>query len=151
MPCRPRFWESAMNHALRRCGRRVWFLLGLTVAITANAAAAETALPRPARSVAPFHPAPSDIPKSDAEAARFLTMATFGPTAADVTLLKQIGYSAWIRAQLKMPVTLQRPYVESLDKAVQNPGQNDRMEVWFFNAVTAPDQLRQRMAWALSQ
>jgi len=100
----------------------------------------------------PYRPAPpSDIPVNDAQAARFLTMATFGPTAADIALLRQIGYRAWIAKQLALPVTLQRPYVETLDKAVQNPGQADRMEVWFNNAITAPDQLRQRIAWALSQ
>ncbi len=93
----------------------------------------------------------SDIPANDAAAARFLTMATFGPTQADIDLLRQIGYHAWIARQLALPASLQRPYVEALDQAVQNPGQADRMEAWFNNAVTAPDQLRQRMAWALSQ
>jgi uncharacterized protein (DUF1800 family) len=93
----------------------------------------------------------TDIPKNDAAAARFLTMATFGPTQTDINLLRQIGYHAWIARQLALPVSLQRPYVEALDQAVQNPGQSDRMEAWFNNAVTAPDQLRQRMAWALSQ
>jgi len=142
-----------MNHALFRSGT-LWpiLLAGLTLAANTQAFTPKPVEPRPARVVPPFHPStPADLPKSDAEAARFLTMATFGPTQADVTLLRQIGYSAWIRKQLQMPVALQRPYVETLDKAVQNPGQNDRMEVWFYNAVTAPDQLRQRMAWALSQ
>jgi uncharacterized protein (DUF1800 family) len=90
-------------------------------------------------------------PISDAQAARFLTMATFGPTPAAIAEVQQLGYQGWIAKQLAMPATPMRPYVESLDKAVQNPGQNDRMEAWFNNAVTAPDQLRQRVAWALSQ
>jgi uncharacterized protein (DUF1800 family) len=92
-----------------------------------------------------------DIPASDAAAARFLTMATFGPTQTDINLLRQIGYHAWIAQQLTLPATPQRPYVEALDKAVQNPGSADRVEVWFNNSLTAPDQLRQRMTWALSQ
>ncbi|MEP6940204.1 MAG: DUF1800 family protein [Rudaea sp.] len=108
---------------------------------------------RPPRVGKPILPTfqPTDIPASDAQAARFLTMATFGPTASDIALVRQIGYRAWIAQQLALPASLQRPYVESLDKAVQNPGQSDRMEAWFDNAVTAPDQLRQRIAWALSQ
>ena len=108
---------------------------------------------RPPRLGPPVRPnfQPADLPASDAQAARFLTMATFGPTAADIALVRQIGYRAWIAQQLALPATLQRPYVETLDKAVQNPGQADRMEAWFANAITAPDQLRQRMAWALSQ
>lgn len=92
-----------------------------------------------------------DAPVNDAQAARFLTMATFGPTPAAIAELRQLGYHGWIAKQLALPATPMRPYVESLDKAVKNPGQNDRMEAWFNNAITAPDQLRQRVAWALSQ
>ena len=95
----------------------------------------------------------SDAPTSDAEAARFLTMATFGPNAADIDQLKRLGYSAWIEQQLSLPTTLQRPYVEQIDgnPRLPNPGQNDRLQEWMRNAINAPDQLRQRMAWALSQ
>src|SRR5689334_14164457 len=93
----------------------------------------------------------TDAPASDAEAARFLTMATFGPTPSEIAHLRAVGYAQWLAQQLSMPATLQRPYVEALDAGVQNPGQSDRMQIWFANAVTAPDQLRQRMAWALSQ
>ena len=92
-----------------------------------------------------------DAPVNDAQAARFLTMATFGPTPAAIAELRKLGYHGWIAKQFAMSAMPMRPYVESLDKAVQNPGQNDRMEAWFNNAITAPDQLRQRIAWALSQ
>ncbi|GAA0714867.1 DUF1800 domain-containing protein [Dokdonella soli] len=93
----------------------------------------------------------ADAPTSDAEAARFLTMATFGPTPASIAQLRSVGYGQWIDQQLSMPTTPERPYVQALDAGVKNPGQADRMEAWFANAVTAPDQLRQRAAWALSQ
>jgi uncharacterized protein (DUF1800 family) len=95
----------------------------------------------------------TDAPGSDAEAARFLTMATFGPTAADIAQVRRLGYSAWIEQQLSMPTTLQRPYVEQIDGIPQlpNPGQSDRLQEWTRNTLNAPDQLRQRMAWAFSQ
>src|ERR1700749_4802978 len=93
----------------------------------------------------------TDAPASDAAAARFLTMATFGPTQAEITRLRGIGTAQWIQQQLAMPTTPERPYVENLDSAIDNPGQNDRYEIWFDHAITAPDQLRQRVAWALSQ
>ena len=93
----------------------------------------------------------ADAPASDAEAARFLTMATFGPTAADIAHLRSVGYGQWIDQQLSMPMTLERPAVEALDGGIQNPGQSDRRAQWFKVAITAPDQLRQRAAWALSQ
>jgi uncharacterized protein (DUF1800 family) len=107
---------------------------------------------RPPRVPAPANPGQAPYaPANDSQAARFLTMATFGPTPADIALVEKIGYRAWINQQLTMAPSAQRPYVESVDKAVQNPGQNDRMEAWFNSAITAPDQLRQRMAFALSQ
>ena len=93
----------------------------------------------------------TDAPQNDAEAARFLTMATFGPTSADIAHLRKIGYGQWFAEQLAMPATLERPHVENLDADVKNPGQRDRIAIWFSNAITAPDQLRQRVAWALSQ
>ena len=93
----------------------------------------------------------ADAPASDAEAARFLTMATFGPTAADIARLRSVGYKQWIDQQLAMPTSVERPSVEALDAHVQNPGQSDRRAAWFTIAITAPDQLRQRAAWALSQ
>ena len=93
----------------------------------------------------------NSAPASDAEAARFLTMATFGPTPADIASLRALGYAEWIRRQLALPPTLQRPAVEKLDAYVTNPGQIDRLEISFRTMVTAPDQLRQRLAWTMSQ
>jgi len=93
----------------------------------------------------------TDAPSSDAEAARFLTMATFGPTPTDIAHLRAVGYKQWLLQQLSMPATLQRPTVEALDADDPTPGQADRLNAWIKNALTAPDQLRQRTAWALSQ
>src|SRR5678815_909019 len=93
----------------------------------------------------------ADAPQSDAEAARFLSMATFGPTQPEIARLRAVGYGQWIDQQLAMPATLERPAVEALDGGVQNPGQSHRRAQWFKVAINAPDQLRQRAAWALSQ
>ena len=90
-------------------------------------------------------------PSSAAEAARFLTMATFGPTPAEIARLRSVGYAQWIEQQLAMPASLERPAVEAVAAGVQNPGHSARRAAWFKNAITAPDQLRQRAAWALSQ
>ncbi len=98
---------------------------------------------------------PADAPASDAEAARFLTQATFGPTKAEIARLRAIGYGEWIDEQLGMPVTAARPFVAQVvaarTAASQNVGQTQRYDRWFWTAAYAPDQLRQRMAWALSQ
>jgi uncharacterized protein (DUF1800 family) len=100
---------------------------------------------------------PADVPATDAEAARFLTQATFGPTLEDVAKVRQIGFSRWIDQQMKVAMTAARPHMEAVSAAMvaagtgDNIGQNQRMSRWFHTAVTGPDQLRQRAAFALSQ
>lgn len=93
----------------------------------------------------------SDAPASDAEAARFLTQATFGPTKASIAQLRGIGYSQWLEQQLSFPSTLSRPYLEDLEAQGITVTPGFRIERWLSTVVYAPDQLRQRMAWALSQ
>jgi uncharacterized protein (DUF1800 family) len=96
-----------------------------------------------------FEPA-TDIPATDAEASRFLTQATFGPTDADVALVRTIGYSNWIHRQLTTPTTRAYPYMMALTGGLaKNHGR--RMDRHLHTFMTAPDQLRQRMAFALSQ
>lgn len=98
---------------------------------------------------------PSDAPASSNDAARFLTQATFGPTAADITHLLAVGYGEWIEEQLGRMATLSEPTVESVVTARtaggQSVSQQQRLNRFFWQAAYAPDQLRQRMAYALSQ
>jgi uncharacterized protein (DUF1800 family) len=96
----------------------------------------------------------ADIPASKNAAARFLTQATFGPTAADIARLMSVGYSEWIDEQLGMPATVGEPSVEHTATArgtTLGTGQSTRIDRWLWQAAYAPDQLRQRMAFALSQ
>ena len=98
---------------------------------------------------------PADAPASANDAARFLTQATFGPTPADVSYLMATGYGEWIEQQLAKPATLGEPSVEAVVTARTNDGQavnqTQRLNRWYWQAAYAPDQLRQRMAFALSQ
>jgi uncharacterized protein (DUF1800 family) len=98
---------------------------------------------------------PSDAPANVSAASRFLTQATFGPAQADISKLMALGYSEWINEQLAVPATLGEPTVESVVNALtadgQKVGQAQRLNRWFWQAAYAPDQLRQRMAFALSQ
>lgn len=102
-------------------------------------------------SVRDFEARPVDAPSTDCEAARFLTQATFGATRADIARVKQIGYAAWIDEQFALSATLHRPYLDGLNFAGQAVFQQDRVDRWWFVAAYAPDQLRQRMAFALTQ
>lgn len=93
---------------------------------------------------------------SRAEAYRFLNQATFGATDADSQSVISIGYEAWIDRQLQRPASLELPHVQAAF-ATYPPGADftrlheDRVDIWLRNALAAPDQLRQRVAFALSE
>jgi hypothetical protein len=70
---------------------------------------------------------------SYAAAARFLQQASFGPQPESIMHLQQAGIQDWLEEQFTMP-------------PVSNPEQP-----FVLNAVQNPDQLRQRVAFALGQ
>jgi len=86
------------------------------------------------------------------EAFQFLNQATFGATQTEVQHVVDIGIEAWIDEQMQMPVSRQLPHLQSLPRP-QNLAelQVDRVDIWFRNAINQPDQLRQRVAFALSE
>ncbi|HEY1908920.1 MAG TPA: DUF1800 domain-containing protein [Myxococcaceae bacterium] len=98
------------------------------------------------------------------DAVRLAAQATFGPTAAVVGDIQQRGAAAWIDAQLQLPPTDLGSYPVIADdvNAVCPTGSpascyRDNFtpflsEAAFFrNAISGADQLRQRVAFALSQ
>ncbi len=103
--------------------------------------------PAPAPTPAP----PGAGPTAD-EAARFLTQATFGPTDTDIARVQSIGYSAWIDEQFAMPATAHLPYVQANFVPGPNTANFNFMQDSFWQqAIPAPDQLRQRVKFALSE
>ncbi len=93
---------------------------------------------------------------SDAEAARFLAQASFGATDASVAAVRAGTFGQWIDAQMAVPATHHLDYVTvrraEFEARDGNDGfQRPREEAFWQAALTAPDQLRQRMAFALSQ
>jgi uncharacterized protein (DUF1800 family) len=100
--------------------------------------------------------APAETPSSRDAAARFLTQATFGPTEADIDRLMAIGYGPWIDEQLARPATSHRASWEAADGAIKarnassGAGQNEVLQSFWKLALSGDDQLRQRMAYALS-
>ena len=104
-------------------------------------------------------PALPDAPIAATEAARFLTQATFGPTMAEIEALagkRPADLAAWLTAQQALPATLHRTATIE-DVAAFSTGDNatldwrNRQSAWWRVVLTAPDQLRQRVAFALSQ
>lgn len=100
---------------------------------------------------------------TDTDATRFLTQATFGATKADIDALKQKGYTAWITEQLAKPASFHRNTLmadfaannaggqNSVDGVNTRPGSVHRQAAWWKITLTGEDQLRQRVAFALSQ
>lgn len=101
----------------------------------------------------PPPPPPPPAPTiTTAEAVRFLRQATFGPTATSVARVQTLGYDGWITEQLGQAPSLQLTYMGTLPPP-ENAfvGQSNRMDAWFRHAITGNDQLRQRVAFALSE
>ena len=88
---------------------------------------------------------------TDAEAARFLNQASFGATEAEINKVKTYGYSAWLEDQFFMPRGSHEAYINAV--AAQGVDVNDGhvMNTFWRLAATGQDQLRQRVAFALSQ
>ncbi|MDE2347926.1 MAG: DUF1800 domain-containing protein [Gammaproteobacteria bacterium] len=78
-------------------------------------------------------------------AARLLTQATFGPTIDGISSAAAESYDAWFSAQAAAAPSLNLP------SAMANAANVNWTPTWFDNVVKGPDQLRQRMAFALSQ
>ena len=131
---------------------------------------------------APSTPPPVDPPlvpdsfsstPTDADAIRFLEQASWGPTPADVTHLKAIGYLAWLNEQFNTAPTnvtkgsnypdLAFPAEDGSQCPASLPAGDATVcirdnfsmypvqRTFFSNSLYGPDQLRQRVAFALHQ
>ena len=114
--------------------------------------------------------APLSAADVEADAVRLLRQATFGPREADIARVRSLGPAAWVEEQFAQPVTGYPawPYVPANrpDTCVDDRTQPVRpdsycardnytlfpLQVEFFrSALDQPDQLRARIAFALSQ
>ena len=80
---------------------------------------------------------------SPAAARRFLEQAAFGPTPTDADTVQTLGFQGWITSQIAMP------QVSNYNSVTGDQG--GMPQQFLANAVTSSDQLRQRVAFALSQ
>jgi len=107
--------------------------------------------------VIPDEPPPAPlVPEGASEAARFLAQATFGATEEEAISLADSEFDTWITEQMNTSPTFHLPYYQDRrDELIARDGndgyQRPRSEGWWQVVLTAPDQLRQRMAFALSQ
>lgn len=100
-------------------------------------------------------PAAQAVTFTPQQASRFLGRATFGPNMAAIDALAASDSDAWFKAQFSMPQTLHRKYIDALLAAQAAGGQKVGFtgiyETFWQQGVRGEDQLRQRMAFALSE
>ena len=95
-------------------------------------------------SAAPSAPVAPLTPEQK-EAFRFLRQSTFGPNLTLVNHVVQVGKATFLDEQFALTPT---PYPDAL---ITMPNMELVSEQFFQNAIQGQDQLRQRVAWALSQ
>lgn len=91
-------------------------------------------------------------------AALMLDLGSFGARYSDIEAVAEEGVEAWLDAQFAMPVTQHEPIVRRYGAQYSFNNQDSpifpglfRRFAFFENALTAPDQLRQVTAYALTQ
>ncbi len=99
---------------------------------------------------------PAAAHTADAAAARFLMQATFGANREEIDDLKAMSsFEQWIDSQFALPAGKHLPWVEA-NRNVTSPnnptyGGNLTFNSWWKTSIGAEDQLRQRVAFALSE
>ncbi|MEM7587221.1 MAG: DUF1800 family protein [Acidobacteriota bacterium] len=87
------------------------------------------------------------------EASRLLAQCTFGGDQALIDWVTATGLEAWLDAQMALPPSLTLPQVFQLVEDME--GFEDEFLyfdwIWWQHAMTAPDVVRHRVAWALQQ
>ncbi len=98
--------------------------------------------PTPPPPLASGTPTPQD-------ACRFLNQATFGATTSLITQVQQKGFDNFLNEQFAEPTSSHLAFLDA--SGVNPPTTTQEMEAWWTYAITARDQLRQRVAFALSE
>jgi uncharacterized protein (DUF1800 family) len=101
-------------------------------------------------------------PPTAAAAGRFLSQATFGATDALIAQVQNQGYDAFLNAQFAAPMSSHLAFVDAAVAALPSPSPSPSAtpnqptltmtnDAWWTNALSGQDQLRQRVAFALSE
>ncbi|MEL6951347.1 MAG: DUF1800 domain-containing protein [Pseudomonadota bacterium] len=146
---------SAMRHTLTRSLRQTLTLCAVTLLAACGGGGGGDAPP----TTTP----PAPITQAEIEAAsRLAAQATFGMPFEALEPMARQGTEGWIVSQFNQPPTYHRPVILDIVQR-RDAGEFDAFEQdieylifsrrlsWWHNTVTANDQLRQRVAFALSQ
>ena len=151
------------------CRSALVFALVLTVLSGCGGGSSSQALDAPPSAPAPSSPPPAPQPPpvelsaaSIAAASRFTAQATFGLAYDDILSVANAGHAQWLDSQFELAPTYHTPIVQDL-LARRARGEfaafeedvellvNFRRYSWWHHAITAEDEVRQRIALALSE
>jgi len=123
--------------------------------LAASVTASDTAIADDAlKALLGYAPLGNSLP-SQAQAARFLQQASFGASPNSLSELSSIGYEAWLSQQFQKPLRRHKDYMDqratTLANGIKDLNQNHFFESFWQQAISADDQLRQRVAFALSE
>ena len=128
--------------------------LQATVTIPSGTTSLSVTVMNPSPGAAASNPINAAIYLASATAAaRLLDQATFGPTLSDIQNVQNIGLDSWITQQFNTPDTPLANIPSPLPAlcATANTPTNCEESEWWQTVLTGPDQLRQRVALALSE
>jgi uncharacterized protein (DUF1800 family) len=95
--------------------------------------------------------ASAQVETSLQSAARLLDQATFGPTLTDIAHVQSVGLPAYLTEQFATPTTIEPDITTPPPTACATDVTPCQQSEWWQVAVTGQDQLRQRVAFALSE
>jgi uncharacterized protein (DUF1800 family) len=131
--------------------------LQATVAVASGTTSVAVAVDNPnpgASASTPLTLSVSYVAATATTAARFLDQTSFGPTAAAIQHVQQIGVTAALKEQFSEPTTVLLAIPTNPLPAVclsSNTAYPCAESEWWSAAINGPDQLRQRVAFALSE
>lgn len=89
-------------------------------------------------------------PPTSGKASRFLQQTTFGATADSINRVVDMGYEDWIDWQMSLSISKHSAYYNRFNYDPDNTW-SLYVDAWWHRSLKAEDQLRQRVAFALSE
>ncbi len=105
--------------------------------------------PNPGGTTSPT--ANAQVQASLQSASRLLDQATFGPTLTDIAHVQTVGLPGYLAEQFALPATLEPDIATPPPTLCATNTIPCQQAEWWQAALTAPDQLRQRVAFAMSE
>ena len=128
--------------------------LQATIPVTSGvtAVAIDVVNPAPGSSTTPStNAAVVSLKASLPMAARLLDQATFGPTLSDIQHVETVGLQGYLNEQFALTPTLEPDIPATPPTLCATNTVPCQQAEWWQASLTAPDQLRQRVAFALSE